>query len=160
MNQKHKTFVYWKQIEWNDFKGNQQDLLIKDNYAANISSHIILEEDSVLPQKAHAVMYPYKSSKVDKKKTDYLLNHEQYHFNITEAFARKLNRAIEYDTLASDEKIKVIHQLISHHEKIWQADYDKETEHGRNNIMQKYWEYRIDSLLIECENPNYFNEAL
>lgn len=85
-------------------------------------------------------------------KTNYILAHEQGHFDITEIYARKLYKALqEYQfnrkTFRSD--INEIYKTIVKEKEDLQAAYDGESDHSRNRKLQFEWLERIDQLLEE-----------
>jgi hypothetical protein len=96
-----------------------------------------------------AFMEPDKSYVKIGKQTDYLLNHEQRHFDIAELHARKLRKEIasfKYSSSVEDSIIRVYHEVHSEYRQ-FQLSYDEETEHSGNKNKQHEWDMRIDSLL-------------
>jgi hypothetical protein len=83
-------------------------------------------------------------------KDDYMLNHEQRHFDIakivTEQFKEKLAQAsVNPDTY---EALINMQYLDSYRDmNKLQKDYDGETSHGLNSSAQQSWNRRIDGLL-------------
>ena len=87
-------------------------------------------------------------------KTDYILAHEQGHFDITEIFARKLYEALQnYDFSKKTFKrdISEIYQSIVKQKEEYQKMYDGETDHSRNRKVQYEWLERIQKLLDETQ---------
>lgn len=87
-------------------------------------------------------------------KTDYILAHEQGHFDITEIYARKLNEALQnYDfnkrTFKND--IGNIYQSIVKQKEELQKMYDGESDHSRNRKLQYEWLEKIRVMLEETE---------
>ena len=85
-------------------------------------------------------------------KTDYILAHEQAHFDITEIFARKLNEALEnyrFNKKTFKKDISAIYQSIVKQKEDFQKLYDGETDHSRNKRMQYNWLEEIQLLLDE-----------
>ncbi|RYZ26902.1 MAG: DUF922 domain-containing protein [Chitinophagaceae bacterium] len=87
-------------------------------------------------------------------RTDYILAHEQAHFDITELHARKLYKALYHyefnpDTFKKD--IAAIYEKIVDQKEEMQQDYDRETDHSRRKITQNNWLEKIDSMLGETE---------
>lgn len=80
---------------------------------------------------------------------NFLLQHELYHFHITEYFTRKIRSELgEFENIPST---KIIETTISTHktlEEAMQRDYDHETYHGYILKQQKRWQLKVDSLLI------------
>lgn len=146
------TFYEWKQLDWNDFQG-----LVKPftGWGAGISSTVYIDFDStVLRYRAYAAMNNQLSW--TKKKTtdsDYALNHEQYHFNITEYFARKLGRIIDNEGLETENQILPKLSAIRTELNIMQDQYDDQSDHSLVRDLQRKWEFRIDSMLSSFD-PN------
>lgn len=87
-------------------------------------------------------------------KTDYILAHEQAHFDITEIHARKLYQALyNYEINPSTVKADVAsiyNQIVKEKEEMQRA-YDKNTDHSRKRGKQVDWLDRIDQILLETE---------
>jgi hypothetical protein len=87
-------------------------------------------------------------------KTEYILAHEQGHFDITEIFARKLNEALqnyEFNRKTFKSDINEIYQSIVAQKEQYQQQYDGETDHSRNKRIQYEWLDKIQTLLTETE---------
>jgi predicted secreted Zn-dependent protease len=87
-------------------------------------------------------------------RTDYILAHEQGHFDITELYARALHKALSeysfnYKTYQKD--ISAIYQNIVKEKEAFQEAYDSETDHSRRKKAQFEWQDKIDQLLTESE---------
>lgn len=85
-------------------------------------------------------------------KTDYILAHEQGHFDITEIFARKLNEALQnyqFNRRTFKPDINNIYQSIVSQKEEYQKMYDDETNHSRNRKMQYEWFDKIQQMLDE-----------
>ena len=87
-------------------------------------------------------------------KTEYILAHEQAHFDITELHARKLYEALyhyEYNPDSFKKDIAAIYERIVKEKEGMQGAYDSETDHSRKKRLQYDWLEKIDSLLAETE---------
>jgi len=87
-------------------------------------------------------------------KTDYILAHEQGHFDITEIFARKLNQALqnyEFNKRTFKRDINEIYQDIVAQKEEFQKMYDGDSDHSRNRKQQYDWLIKIQKLLEETE---------
>ena len=83
-------------------------------------------------------------------KTDYILAHEQGHFDITEIFARKLYEALyeyEFNRKTFKKDINEIYQTVVRQKEAFQKMYDGETDHSRNRKSQYDWLEKIQDLL-------------
>ena len=87
-------------------------------------------------------------------KTDYILAHEQAHFDITEIHARKLYQALyNYEINPSTVKADVaaIYSQIVKEKEDMQRRYDGQTDHSRKRRLQSEWLANIDQMLVETE---------
>lgn len=87
-------------------------------------------------------------------KTDYILAHEQAHFDITELHARKLYEALynyEFNPDTFKKDIASIYEKIVAQKEEMQQAYDRETDHSRRKITQNNWLEKIDSMLWDTE---------
>lgn len=80
-----------------------------------------------------------RSWKDTKRINDYILLHEQKHFDIAELFARKLRKEVVEKIKTSgdyDKNFKAVYSKITTDYKNFQISYDKITEHGMNKEKQ------------------------
>lgn len=87
-------------------------------------------------------------------KTDYILAHEQAHFDITEIHARRLYEALYYhevNPLTVKADIAAIYNRIVKEKEDMQHAYDSQTDHSRKRSRQVEWLERIDRILIDTE---------
>lgn len=104
--------------------------------------------------KYHITCYFNKEKSWGLMKTDYILAHEQGHFDITEIFARRLNEALQnyqFNKKTFKKDISQIYQAIVSQKEEYQKTYDSETDHSRNRKVQYDWLERIESLLTETQ---------
>lgn len=147
------TYKKWQQLTWDDFQGIAKPFT---GWGAGISSKVIVEWDSAAEKyTAYAVQNNQRSWR--RKSLNYpddVLNHEQYHFNITEIHARKMNEYL--DSIQSlgvtnyeDKLLELKYELNK-----MQDAYDTEGDHGVNWGKQRMWEYKIDSMLQYFSNQD------
>lgn len=100
----------------------------------------------------HITCYFNKEKSWGLLKTDYILAHEQGHFDITEIFARRLNEALQnykFNKRTFKRDIGNIYESIVRQKEEYQKAYDAESDHSRNRKVQYDWLERIESLLAE-----------
>ncbi len=157
------TYKKWQQLIWDDFQGIAKPFT---GWGAGISSGIQVEWDSTAEKfKAYAVQDNQSSwRRKVLNDPDYVLNHEQYHFNITEIHARILN--LYLDSIQQQGNTNYRDKLITLKFKLdrMQDAYDGESDHGANWGMQRRWEYKVDSMLHELSDEkgkltDYFSGA-
>jgi hypothetical protein len=139
-----------RRLAWQDFMGSPRkhtDAVASTSTSLGISYQI-----------KHGELVYHISCNFSKVKswgslrTDYILAHEQGHFDITEIFARKLFQAMkEYEMNRKTFKkdINQIYENIVREKEELQAMYDSETDHSRKRKYQYEWFEKIDSLLQE-----------
>jgi predicted secreted Zn-dependent protease len=96
-----------------------------------------------------------KSWKDDKRINDYVLNHEQKHFDIAEIFARKIRKEIAEKiktTSDYDKYFQTLYNRIVKDYKNFQALYDGVTEHGMNKEKQAEYDTLISNELEQLKN--------
>lgn len=92
-----------------------------------------------------------KSKSFIKSSSEYILKHEQLHFDIYELYARKLRKKIAEKNFAKSRNISQEIQLMYH--KIFeecvkeQEKYDRETENSMNMVKQEIWKNKISAEL-------------
>lgn len=82
--------------------------------------------------------------------SDYLLNHEQKHFDIAEAFKLKLQKIVDKEikgTKDYNNKFQKIYEDIYSQYYEFQNKYDIETNHGKNIEKQKEYDILITKML-------------
>lgn len=85
-------------------------------------------------------------------KTDYILAHEQGHFDITEIYARKLYKALseyQFSRKTYRKDVNDIYRAIVQEKEDMQAAYDGQSDHSRNRRVQYEWLQKIDQMLEE-----------
>ncbi|MEK6477094.1 hypothetical protein WJR50_06155 [Catalinimonas sp. 4WD22] len=151
------TIKRWQPLNWNDFQGFAKPF---SKWGAAISSNVYLEFDTVdqlyIAYAGQNNQYSWvKTSSVNSNSSDYMLNHEQYHFNVTELHARMLNRYLVENPNEAEERYLTKLADIRAQLNQMQDNYDNASDHGSTVHMQRRWEYQIDSLLkVYSEEPN------
>jgi hypothetical protein len=152
MPSKDTNKIYWSndvQLRWTDFKGSPKHI---EGIEAFTTTGI---DPKVENSKLGIYCYFEKNTswRIKKSETEYLLKHEQYHFNITELFARKLRKQIRESNLSKkgNELQKVINKNALEWAK-FEVLYDKETKHSKNTEAQAKWISDIDNQLKELSD--------
>ncbi|NQY29950.1 MAG: hypothetical protein HRT69_10825 [Flavobacteriaceae bacterium] len=145
-------YVIWseKNVDWSNFT---EVVTKSDGFSASIYSEIFCPRE--ITKKSSAI-YAYMSPEISDKLNDSLLDpqlliHEQYHFNITEYYARLLRKAIieiGSDEVTIDDVQSLYDKYESKRDSV-QIVYDSISEHNVKNHEQRYWELKIDELLRE-----------
>ena len=108
-------------------------------------------QDFVFSSKVKAVFVPTESwVREATKASPNLLRHEQLHFDITEFHARRLRQKLSLLKLDCDHLQPTFQNLTKAVFTEWQREesrYDQETNHGLNEVKQKYWEQQTQKRL-------------
>lgn len=155
-----KENIAWdeRSLLWSDFTELNE---IESGFDAFVYSQIlypyrISENDS----RVYAYMDPNQSGRLqDSLSDDQLLIHEQYHFNITEYYARLFRKAI-VNTGKEDlspSKLKSLSRKFNRQLDSLQFVYDSISDHNVDTEKQRLWELKVDALLRQTEyysNPD------
>ena len=150
---------------WNDGKINENDFLgsfeSESNNSAAIRSYISVNYNCTKGRfefKTSAKMDRFNSWKKESM-SEYLLNHEQRHFDITRIYAdrlklrlQELNSPCELEEQVLSEEINRLVNEVSEELDREQDRYDFETEHGLFPKNQKIWNKDIDNRLSSIRN--------
>lgn len=155
--------IYWDEnvkLTWDDFKGKTNslggaDVVAYTNCGWEYSA--VTSSDLKVPVKitVQTVFNKDKSWKDGKRISDYVLLHEQKHFDIAEIHARKLRKEVaEKIKNSADYKkyFRSIYAKISSEYKIFQATYDRDTKHGMNKEKQAEYNLLISGELDKLKN--------
>ena len=153
-NAQGKNFKAWdsnNKLTWADFRDTT---IAHSDRAALTNSGIKIDisqtSEKALTINAYSAMDRGKSWVDVTKKSDYILFHEQYHFNITEYWCRKLKKdysEARFTGKNMKQKIESIRKEDFAQLHDMQDDYDRETNHSQIAEAQKIWEKKIDDLL-------------
>jgi len=140
-----------RRLNWGDFKSPP------DNNSANAaltSSKITFKYsyDSDKGFSYHIGCVFEKNSSWGKIKTDYILAHEQGHFDIAEIFARKLEqqlKAYTFNAATAQKEVPAIYQKIMTGLSAMQNQYDSETDYSREKEKQAAWSAKINRELYK-----------
>ncbi len=153
--EKANNYVYWNErskLQFSDFTG-----AVTDTYAAMSDVQIDINfhnESNELIFSAYT--YFIKDSSYMDIDSDYLLNHEQLHFDIREFNARTIRKF--FYTVNKYDEFNIINDINSIYKNgiLLDSIYDAETVHGTNISMQNIWNIKIKKKLDSLksyENP-------
>jgi predicted secreted Zn-dependent protease len=87
-----------------------------------------------------------KNSSWGRIKTDYILAHEQAHFDIAELYARTLYKQIKaytFNSSTAQQDVPAMYRKIMKELSEKQQEYDRETDYSRNKEEQAAWLIKI-----------------
>lgn len=144
---KNDTIIWQKDslLTRADFKGR-----VTKQWAGCCATFIMVapvETNGNMEFSVQAVFIKSKSNIVQN--SDYLLKHEQLHFDICELFARKLRKVMAETDFTKVKNIQ--HEIQTMYNKVtmdcgkYEEKYDNDTNHGENPAKQKVWEDDVAS---------------
>jgi hypothetical protein len=152
---KDEELLFWTaghRLTWTDYKGKADP-----STGAAASTATFLGIDYTFSPKGLTYTITCSFSKTRSwglHKNEYILQHEQGHFDIAEIFARKLNmKMATYKFNRSSYKAdlqKIYDDVVNEKEEIQNA-YDKETDHSIKKDKQAEWLKKIEKMLKEYE---------
>ena len=157
---KDEELISWsqdKKLTWADYKGQAKT---DTDAAASTATYLGIEYNFNNKGFDYKITCSFSKTKSwGLHKTDYILAHEQGHFDIAEIFARKLNKKMggykfNKDNFKSD--LKKMYEAVTSEKEEMQNEYDRETNHSINKDKQTEWLKKIDQLLKEYNSySNY-----
>ena len=150
---KNEELLEWnqnKKLVWADYKGKPDP---SSDAAASTATYLGIEYYFKNNDFSYKITcYFSKDKSWGLAKTDYILGHEQGHFDIAEIFARKLNKKMkEYKfnrNTYRTELEKIYNDILDEKEKT-QNQYDSETDYSRKKEQQADWLKKINKMLEE-----------
>jgi predicted secreted Zn-dependent protease len=92
-------------------------------------------------------------------KNEYILSHEQGHFDIAEIHARKLHKSLKaykFNNRTVSKDVNKIYDTVMKEHHALQSQYDQETNYSRDAAQQNAWKEKIEKILQELEEySNY-----
>ncbi|MBT2619785.1 MULTISPECIES: DUF922 domain-containing protein [Chryseobacterium] len=159
--------IIWKEdqkLTWNDFKSsvnrkNNKDVVAYTHCGWEYS--VITSSNPSSPVKIEilTIFNKDKSWKDVKRISDYVLLHEQKHFDIAEIYARKLRKEVLENIKTSsdfDKKFKAIYSRILNEYRDFQMAYDRDTQNGMDKEKQAQYNTIISEAL---ENLNSYKKS-
>ncbi len=139
-----------KKLNWADYKGTAKP---GTDAAASTATYLGIEYNFNSKGFGYKITCSFSKTKSwGLHKTDYILGHEQGHFDIAEIFARKLNKSMsvyKFNKNSFTEDLRKIYETITSEKEEMQNDYDSDTNHSIDKEKQKEWLKKIDQSLRE-----------
>jgi hypothetical protein len=160
--QQKNSLIEWKpdyRLTWDDFK--QRPDANSSNAALTSSSIKFNFRYAGNKLEFHIQCSFDENSSWGRVKTAYILSHEQGHFDITEMYARKLNKVLKEYTVGNPNNIskdlnKIYDQTMKQLNAV-QDLYDKETNFSINKMEQAEWLAKIQSEMKKLEAYANYN---
>lgn len=141
-----------RKLTWADYKGQPDPY---SDAAASTTTHLGIDYHFTSQGFTYKIESRFsKTRSWGLHKTEYILSHEQGHFDIAEIFARKLHKRMseyKFDRKSYQKDLKKIYEEIIEEKEETQNSYDKETRHSINRKQQVEWLEKIEEMLEETE---------
>lgn len=138
-----------RELTWDDFQGE----VAEDSPYAAMSYWYIYYRWEGNKIRAESCFQTSKAWIRDGKQSDYLLKHEQLHFDIAQLHIRLFQKKLESATHTS--QVKKLFDETLRATKQMQAQYDEETEHSRDKTDQRRWNQWVADQLEQLENYGF-----
>ncbi len=139
-----------KKLTWSDYKARPD---ATSDAAASTTTVLSIEYNISQNNFGYKIESKFsKSRSWGRHKTDYILSHEQGHFDIAEIHARILHKRMseyKFNKRTYQKDLKKIYEEVSEDKSEMQEDYDAETRHSINREKQAEWLKKIEKLLEE-----------
>ncbi|WP_299128974.1 hypothetical protein [uncultured Winogradskyella sp.] len=155
----YETQIEWsedRKLTWDDFKG-QPDTVNYPNTLAITNSGFGYESGVSMLKSGkvfvRSVFNNFDSWVVPEGRNDYVLRHEQIHFDITEIYSRKLRKELADAKITSNNsaKAQLIFDRVFNEMRKRQDRYDQETQRGDKKETQEHWEAIVTLELAKYE---------
>ena len=139
-----------KKLTWADYKANPDPY---SDAAASTTTHLLI--DYKITSRSFSYKIESRFSKTHSwglHKTEYILSHEQGHFDIAEIFARKLNKRLseyKFNAKTYQKELHKIYEEVTKEKEDIQNKYDKESNHSIRKEEQEQWLKKIKRMLVE-----------
>lgn len=152
-----KAVIYYSpsiKLTWNDFKGtpplnNPASAITNAGIGFKMAFHS-LDNVATLDILVNCNFSLMDSWVKEGKKTPYILNHEQHHFDIAYIHAMQFIQNLRAAKYTAKDYGKVIEKIYSQAQQDLQAmqnAYDSETKNSQLPEMQELWDKKIDGQL-------------
>ncbi len=148
-----------RKLTWEDFKAKPDN---NSGNAALTSSGIEFKYGYNDNKFTYTINCMFEKNKSwGKVKTDYILAHEQGHFDISEIHARKLNRALKnysFNISMAAKDIATKYDRLMKEQTEMQNQYDDESNYSRNKEKQAAWLEKIKQELNNLKDFANYNQ--
>lgn len=146
-----EDYIRWqenKKLTWDDFKAPPQKI---GNTAALTTTHLGFSYSVSNGKATYKINCGFqKSSSWGLVKNDWILKHEQGHFDVAEIFARKLYKKVseyKFDKASFQKDLDAIYKSVTDEKDKFQQQYDDESDYSRNKPKQEEWIKKIEKEL-------------
>lgn len=145
--QQEDDLIKWsagRKLSWQDYHAEPDK---RSGAAASTSTQVGFEYHVRDNKLTYTITCKFSKVKSwGRYKNDYILSHEQGHFDITEIFTRKLVQALSQYSFNSNgyrNDLRKIYLDVMKEKEHFQQDYDRETDYSRIKDQQAAWLKKI-----------------
>lgn len=154
-----QDYIPWdkdRKLQWEDFQGKPNE----NKYAAALTSYkieilpskVIVDENNNIKNFNQLTVKAnfYKNHSWAVEKNDYLLQHEQLHFDIAEVFAQKMRaefKKLQANNIANFDTYYNVYKQLWAVCRQMQRTFDKESNHSINTEQNNLWVEKINAIL-------------
>lgn len=157
---RNEELIAWnenRKLTWDDYKGKVQR---GSDAAASTATYLGIEYNFGKNGFDYKITCSFsKTRSWGLHRNDYILSHEQGHFDIAEIFARKLHKKMSeyvFNKNSFKEDLKNLYINLTAEKDAFQNKYDEETNHSINKEKQTEWLKKIEETLNELKDfANY-----
>ncbi len=139
-----------RKLTWADYKANPDP---DSDAAASTTTYLVIDYNITSRSFSYKIESRFsKTHSWGLHKTEYILSHEQGHFDIAEIFARKLNKKMSeynFNNKTYQKNLQKIYDEVTKEKEDLQNNYDNETNHSIRKEEQAQWLKKIKLLLEE-----------
>jgi hypothetical protein len=153
LGQKNEYFIKWssgRKLTWDDFKASPDK---QGDAAALTATQLGFSYSFTSGKISYTIDCRFEKNKSwGRVKNDWILRHEQGHFDIAEIFARKLHKAVssyQFNRNTFQKDLDAIYTGIVKEKETFQQQYDDETDYSRNKVKQEDWLKKIEKMMEE-----------
>ncbi|MEP6700667.1 MAG: DUF922 domain-containing protein [Bacteroidota bacterium] len=146
-----------RQLTWADYKAAPNT---ESDAAASTTTYLSIDYNIGSKNFSYKIRSLFsKTRSWGLHQTDYILRHEQGHFDIAEVFARKLFKKMneyKFNRKTYKKDLKKIYDEVTTEKEETQNLYDEETNHSIKRRKQGEWLKKISAMLEEYKDyANY-----
>lgn len=147
-------------LTWEDFKAKPDP---NSSNAALTSSTINVDFGFDQSGLKHSITCRFdKSQSWVKVRNAYILHHEQGHFDLSEAYARMLHKALQeyrFNKETANKDLNTIYSGVMKQLVKAQEQYDAQTNHSLDTAKQATWSKQIQGMLDQYEEFKNYRQA-
>lgn len=148
--------ILWNEsvkLSWSDFKGapkKSANFVASTNSGMSFSYSYSLRNGEISYEFSNeSFFYPETSWYKKGEVSDYILQHEQTHFDISELHSRILKKRLEEKVFSKNIKVEVkrLYETVESERIEMQSRYDLETDHSQSEEAEYRWRQFVENQL-------------